>query len=66
MSEAIALECVKIAATLVNRSVADPEKAIAECSQKLYIHIMEMATSLPVADTQRGRPRKPREIQGEL
>ena len=66
MSETIALECVKIAATLVNRSVADPEKAIAECSQKLYSHIMEMSGTLPVADKQAVRTRKPREIQGEL
>ena len=64
MSEQTALECVKIAATLVSPSVNDRVEGIAQISEKLYLHIHKLSEETPVEVTpsdkpRRGRPPKP-------
>lgn len=67
MNEQIALECVKLAATLVSPSVNDRVEGIAQISEKLYLHIKKLSGETPVEVVQeatsdkprRGRPPKP-------
>jgi hypothetical protein len=64
MSKEIALECVKLAATVVSPSVNDRFEGIAQISEKLYLHIHKLSGETPVEVTtsdkpRRGRPPKP-------
>ena len=63
----LALECVRLAGTLVSPSVNDRVEGIAQISTQLYSHIVtlssdKVAEDVP-ADKLARRPRKPRELQ---
>jgi hypothetical protein len=60
VSEQIALECVKIAATLVSPSVNDRFEGIAQISEKLYLHIQKLSGEALIEVTPEATSDKPR------